>query len=1844
MTSFLDFLHHRFESGGFTTEDALASFLPLLRQVVATHRAGQVAPLEGINDLQVEGVRIWYEEARVQPSRRQTEKISELQKPLSRALEVVGESHMTADVDHGEETLVSVQIGKRGEEISRPVYLPGYVSWEQEVGHHDPLTDTFSLGMVLASLTCGLDLNDPEDLAEFVRHRRNLFDLNVNLHPVLAKAVARMTELDRHRRPQDLSALLRALENYRDQDIDFEFDLARLRELKAADPRGKRELILSRLQQRLFEISRRNRLLHFRPTMQTVNLTWASVPLSFDVNSIRPEQILTWNPDFQRAVVSGKPIALNKYLRFEEAIYLPSLLDEIRNEVRRDQGEFGFAQLRLALCFLRWSNLKEKPPERFDSPLVLLPVQLTKTKGVRDVYSLEPLSTEAEVNPILRHCLRQLYAVDLPEQVDLTTTPLDALHEFLVAKIQSSEPAITIEKIDRPRIQLIHARARRRLDQYLRRVRLSGRGIRAFLDVDYSYDPDNFHPLGLRLFQTRIRPPETRLRSIVAESPRPRTFIMPPSETPVSDKERLLFTTTEEETNPYRWEFDLCGVTLGNFRYRKMSLVRDYSALMENYVAHPGFEAIFSPEPRPARPVGQEPPPLEESYPIVACDPTQASAIGFAHTGKDYIIQGPPGTGKSQTITNLIADYVIRGKRVLFVCEKRAAIDVVYHRLRQVALHPLCCLIHDSQADKKEFIMDLKQTYEGYLDSQGKQASAEEVRRKLLDASQQELAPLQRFHDAMRSAPPQAMIPLRQLLHRAVELRDQTPELNPRELERIPPYALWPGHGERITRLTATLEEVHGSPVLADHPLKLLTSRLIKDERPLESVSKRLETVEKMLDTVETGLQTGHPPGADTLEKVLGLVRYSAELQFLAERNQLALLRPESELARKLASLKPAHQAKARELARAQEATKFWRQKLPPEEVKTALDQARGLQRSVFSFLKPAWWRLRGTLKRCYHFRAHAVKPTWTQVLEALQKEYEVLAGLAELEAQARDHFGFDGDFAQLTKRLAEVQEQVDRLPAAVQTFYQHLLDAPSGDGEMLKLVRLMPAVEQLQAELADLLEDGRELTFSRLRDELGLIEESLGELPDFLPCLGELAALPRELAVALRRWPEPVASLEAAMAHRSLADIFRADRGLARLNGQTRLRHVRRLEQTYEQLHEANAASVRECVRRRFLENARISSLPHAQLNRAQKEFKTAYSRGRRELEHEFGKTMRYKSIRDLLAGSSGFVIQDLKPIWLMSPLSVADALPLDATPFDVVIFDEASQVTLEEAVPSIFRAKQVIVVGDEMQLPPTNFFSAKQVDEEETLRIQDEEGEAVEYDLSSNSFLSQAARNLPATMLGGHYRSRSESLISFSNAAFYQGRLLTVPEATFPATNLSEIRVQAGEEGKENVARLLERPVSFHFLEHGVYQQRRNAAEADYIAHLVHGLLMREAGLSIGIVAFSEAQQEEIQDALDRLSRTDRAFCDRLEAEFEREQDGQFIGLLVKNLENIQGDERDVVILSVCYGYGPNGKMLMNFGPINQNGGERRLNVAFSRAKQHMALVSSIHHHAITNDYNDGARCLKNYLRYTEAASNGQFSTVQRVLREMAVREEPQAAEAAADAVTAELTDALRQRGYHVDTAVGQSSFRCDLALRRDGDRTYRLGILVDTDDYYRHSNLLEHEVLRPKLLRAFGWTVAHVLTKDWLENRNGILEWLQRLASGEENKQEEGMADEGEEAPLSGSPAAEPEVPAAPQRDSPETPEAAPVLVAAPLPAAPIAPDASATGAGRYFEFVGGTSRKFWEITVGGNQHTVRFGRIGAEGQSKTKTFPDAGAAERDARRLIHEKLGKGYVEKS
>lgn len=1704
MKSFAEFLRKRIDDSGFSTEDVLHAIIPLLEQVSQDHHRERVAPLEGINDLAVADGQIWYEEIRHKAPVRNADEINRLDTPDRKAIEVVVSRRQSASIDDGEERAGRLDVAERGQEVTHPVYLPGYVSWEHEVGHHDPLTDIYVLGLVLASLSCGLDFHHKEDLDLFVEHRENLFKISSAIHPVIAKVVVSMTELSRHKRVNSLDAVIQFLRNYKEQDVGIDVDLLQIEGFEDKELHDKQQIILNKLQQRLFDISKRNRLYHFRPNMQSVNLTHSSVPLSFSVENIRAEEILTWGETLHKDILKEKPISLNKYLNFHEILFLPGMLDRIRIEAAKDKKEYGFAQLRLVVCFISWSNLKESGRERINSPLVLVPVDLIKKKGVRDTFYIRPLDCEAEINPVLRHQFRELYNVRLPERIDLRETNLDVLFENLRQQINASEPGVTLKKVTRPRIDLIHSSVKRRLDQYKRKSRLSGRGVRKFLDVDYSYDASNFNPLGIRLFNEYVRPPVTHVKRIVSDAPILQTHMVEAKEESEAKRERQFYRLRADETdNPYMWEYDLCNVTLGNFKYRKMSLVRDYTDLIDAPRESRSFESTFSLQARKLRSSDTERSCIEKRFHIVPCDPTQAEAIEFATSGESYIIQGPPGTGKSQTITNLIADFILRGKRVLFVCEKRAAIDVVYLRLKQRGLAPLCCLIHDSQEDKKSFVMDLKATYERFLAPEQPDGVIGH-RKHVVSEMLESLVPLKEYGQRISVIDKRAGASLHELMQMLVEGADEIESADPVRLERFPDYGLWVEAGEQLEAFRELSHPMLADGLFCNHPLRLLAPQVAGMEMPQSHIRDKAVSGSQTVERLEASMESAGTEayGWTTVDELLRGAAYAAQLSRLVEWKLTGLLVDGHSDGEILESIRRKTRTRKLDLEEARQRNRHWRHKLSAEDTLSALKRATSY-RTVLRFLIPGFWKLRGVLRRSYDFLAHEIRPDWVTVLQQLKAEHDAQAAMIAVDRDAREALGHEGSVEELEAYLEECRRYISALDQDMQAVHKRLIASGEPGKHLASLLDVADQCAALRQALDGFLVDYERLSPSLLRKELnrlaGLAQTDLTQ-PLFMIRL--FSRLPPALASCFRHEPLTYRQIQLTLAQRSLHYALGVERNLHQYNGATRNYYVQQLQSLYRKWLDSNAAVILDMVQARFVENIRISSLPAAQLAQDQKEFKRRYTKGRRDLEHEFSKSMRYRPIRDMVSNESGDVVKDLKPVWLMSPLSVSDCLPLDGGYFDVVIFDEASQVTLEEAIPSIFRAPQAIVVGDQMQLPPTSFFASRRDDEDELL-LENEEGELVEYDLNSNSFLNHAAKNLESRMLGWHYRSRSEHLISFSNWAFYDSQLLTVPDERLPPQESVELSVTEAASAADLIGPILNRAISFLNLKYGVYEQRRNRDEAECIAETVRALLQQDVKRSIGIIAFSEAQQDEIESALTRLASQDEGFARALEAEYDREEDGEFVGLLVKNLENIQGDERDVIILSVCYGYNRHGKMHMNFGPINQNGGEKRLNVAFSRAKRHMVIVSSIRSEDITNDYNDGANCLKNYLRYAEAISSGNMQAVRNIQRGMTTHAQRHQNEiSGTDSVTDQIGRALSEHGYIVDQNVGQSHFTCDLGVRKAGDQVYRLGILVDTSKFYQQTDVLEREFQKPNILKTFGWKVEFVVGKDWYSDRDAVL----------------------------------------------------------------------------------------------------------------------------------------------
>jgi very-short-patch-repair endonuclease len=407
------------------------------------------------------------------------------------------------------------------------------------------------------------------------------------------------------------------------------------------------------------------------------------------------------------------------------------------------------------------------------------------------------------------------------------------------------------------------------------------------------------------------------------------------------------------------------------------------------------------------------------------------------------------------------------------------------------------------------------------------------------------------------------------------------------------------------------------------------------------------------------------------------------------------------------------------------------------------------------------------------------------------------------------------------------------------------------------------------------------------------------------------------------------------------------------------------------------------------------------------------------------------------------------------MSPLSVAQYLPSDHAHFDMIIFDEASQITTWDAVGAIARGTQSIIVGDPKQLPPTNFFGRTDDDEEAELEL---------YEKDLPSILDEAAAaGLPTHQLNWHYRSRDEALIAFSNYHYYDSRLVTFPSPTTGSNALVLHRVA------------------------GVYARgagRTNAVEARAVVDLIVSrlrqwlILPEEQRLTLGVITFNAQQQELILDLLDAARRD----APELEWFFEDEREEP---LIVKNLENIQGDERDVMLFSITFGPDQAGKIAMNFGAVNGDGGEKRLNVAVTRARAELHVFASLSADQIDLDRTKalGVAHLKNFLDYAArgevalpAMDSGSLGPAESVFEEA-------------------VADALRARGWEVRTQIGVSGFRIDLGVvHSDRAGAFLAGIECDGATYHSSASARDRDRIREDVLRNLGWQILRVWSTDW------------------------------------------------------------------------------------------------------------------------------------------------------
>ncbi|MFL5773197.1 MAG: AAA domain-containing protein, partial [Flavisolibacter sp.] len=743
-------------------------------------------------------------------------------------------------------------------------------------------------------------------------------------------------------------------------------------------------------------------------------------------------------------------------------------------------------------------------------------------------------------------------------------------------------------------------------------------------------------------------------------------------------KERQLYELAESESNPYSWEFDVCNMVLGNFNYKKMSLVEDYNSIIEQNISNPVFRQLFSDQPKLGQEVKPDVNDPENWFHVLTADPTQIKSILQARSGMSYIIQGPPGTGKSQTITNLIADFVARDKKVLFVCEKRAALDVVYHRLKQYGLDELCCYIHDSQHDKKSFIKDLSDTYEAFMNKRMDRQMIRDERSWLLAKLTQHLTYLKNYHLINTYNPEAAGIEVRKLIERLIFLKPHIKELTPAEDELLPLYKEWNETGQCIKELSDKLFEVGAEPFFSAHPFSKVRDAIFLNEQPLKRLSGLIDDAQRFFEEIEKVFLRFNISASkfEQFNDLRSLIENVILLFPVAEHDQVKIVDPANAEAQQFQKEINSLKLLQDQYKKIQEENINWINKPGRQETGHAMEIAGKYEQSFWRHFSGRWRKLKKSLHAAYNFSAHAIFPGYLNILTQLDREYELDQKQRQLQSELEQHY----QFTSLEAAYLAVQRARSRIN---EPEVQFILNAPEPNELVRGLYKLNNTIRELDITLKQIIFDHDRKKNINIQEELDTIQANTDDLNELLPSLRNFSRLPDVMKKVLRTLPLTPLQLEAAVAFKTIRHIYANNKEFAETDASSIGQSVLQIERLLEDLLKINALLIKAKVQDQFLLHAGSSTGGAEILSEDSKTFLKDYAMGRKILENEFGKTMRYKSIRELSNRESGKVLKDLKPVWLMSPLSVSDSLPIQSNYFDVVIFDEASQITLEEGIP---------------------------------------------------------------------------------------------------------------------------------------------------------------------------------------------------------------------------------------------------------------------------------------------------------------------------------------------------------------------------------------------------------------------------------------------------------------------------------------------------------------------------------------------------------------------------------
>lgn len=1061
-------------------------------------------------------------------------------------------------------------------------------------------------------------------------------------------------------------------------------------------------------------------------------------------------------------------------------------------------------------------------------------------------------------------------------------------------------------------------------------------------------------------------------------------------------------------------------------------------------------------------------------YQICNADSSQQLVIEASKVGLSFVVQGPPGTGKSQTIANIIAELIGKNKKVLLVAEKETALDAVYKTLRdsEPSLEDLCLKLHHKGTTTKELVKELNQTkirLSQRNETESQQGKRHIFFQQLRDCRQSLNSYTASLHHKHQPINKSAFELYGELLKLEREL-DTTLEFNTYNLEDWSEQRLL--QAKNLVNDLGQFEPFfrgRQKTIWSSSPIMRWNSDVSRDLR--QNIDNLQQGIQLATITTTRLRELLNIEPANTLlalDKLQPAIAHLIEVPPRFPKNWLrgTIL---NILQQNFDELKD-------DIGQLQHIGSDFSNKYINEFLNWNLPELRKFKqrfqnyRGIFRLLRCGYWHTRRSLVSLQKVKTRVDDQELIKDIDNAIQQREIWNKLKDITHQYHRTFGsfFEAqmpdldaieqalnwlkslqshslpskevavvissseNLQELRTLLTNLQTSRNLITEGFEFLKQHFSQEPMtkpGELERKSLYEVENFLNKAQQQL---------VLFQQYLDSEQLLEklEYIGA-KDFLLKLRESNIQPDFWFLVLQKG--------------IYKEWLRYILDNTELRNFNQKRHEQKLEE-FSQLDNEQYQVAIQRLRQLHAERWKVWSVQPEARNQIQL------------LEQQNTLKKGHKKIRQFIKEASKLVTT-LKPFWLMSPLAVSQYIEPQAVEFDVVIFDEASQVCTEDAVPSIMRAKQVIVVGDNKQLPPTNFFKSNASGGE------DEEQEI--YD----SLLDESW-SLPGKFtLKWHYRSKHESLIAFSNKNFYDSELLTFPN---PAKN-------------HNLG------VHFEYVPDGIYtpgdSAKYNIREAQKVAELTIQHCLEHcqehhdlSELSLGIITLNESQEEMIRDKLQQLS-SDYPSIQELCQEDSR-------NFFIKPLERVQGDQREIIIFSFGFGFYENSQNLVHkFGPLTNSGGRRRLNVAVTRAKSKFVLVASIKAINFNSD-NEEVRLIQKYFDFAEKGGEKLESQFDNNFSESDFLFEE------------DVYQALTQQGYRVKKRVGRSAYPIDLAVideRQQETEDFLLGIVCDGTIYHKYPTARERDRLRYQILQGLGWNIYRIWSSEWYWNRDSQIKLL-------------------------------------------------------------------------------------------------------------------------------------------